>query len=333
MRRNLMRGIVSFMLAIVASLFLQVSFLAPGQIALASEVNTGTTPASSSVVSSPTAPATSAEASVEPSPTVMPFTAPVSDTQYGDAIYLNGQRGDDTKDGLTEESAVKSFEKAKELARKHKSIKTIYVCGTTQISGEISLKGTNAILMRAEGFKGYLLEIKGKEATLSDITIDGNKDKVDANKASIYVSSSSLTIKEGAVLRNNKNVPIKKSPANGGAIQTYSSKLILNGGLIEDNQATNGGGIYLYERTTMVFKSGEVKNNHAIRFYDPDLQLNLAAGGGICVDNSSSLEINSDNALILNNSSDEIGGGVSLGTQQNEPASYLKMTGGIVSKK
>lgn len=48
-------------------------------------------------------------------------------------IYLNGQSGDDTKDGTSEQNALKTFEKAKEFALKNPSIKTIWVLG--QVNG------------------------------------------------------------------------------------------------------------------------------------------------------------------------------------------------------
>ena len=90
------------------------------------------------------------------------------------SIYLNGKTGDDENDGMSEGTAVKTFEKAKELAGADLDIETIYINGTVDISGEVSLDGTNAILMRSPGFRDYLLRVKqGETATLKDITVDG----------------------------------------------------------------------------------------------------------------------------------------------------------------
>lgn len=50
-------------------------------------------------------------------------------------IYLDGVNGDDTKDGSNTANAVKTFEKAKEIATANQSISTIWVTGTVPVSG------------------------------------------------------------------------------------------------------------------------------------------------------------------------------------------------------
>ena len=83
------------------------------------------------------------------------------------SIYLNGEKGNDNNDGETEETAVKTFKKAKEMASENPDISIIYVSGKTAVSGELSLEGTSAILKRAPGYGDYLLEVaKGEELTL-----------------------------------------------------------------------------------------------------------------------------------------------------------------------
>lgn len=92
----------------------------------------------------------------------------------GNAIYLNGDTGDDNKDGKTPDTAVKSFNKARELASANQAINTIYVTGTVEVTGNISLSDTKAILKRDNSFDKYLLKVNaGSEASLSNIVIDG----------------------------------------------------------------------------------------------------------------------------------------------------------------
>lgn len=71
-----------------------------------------------------------------------PSDTKVAYAREAGSIYLNGETGDDENDGISEENAVKTFEKAKELAEADLNIETIYLNGTVDISGEISLDGT-----------------------------------------------------------------------------------------------------------------------------------------------------------------------------------------------
>lgn len=245
------------------------------------------------------------------------------------AIYLNGTNGDDTKDGKTEEKAVKSLERAKTLAGTDKNI---IVIGTTDIAGNISLKGSNQKVIRGENFNEYLFRVTGNnEASLRNIIIDGNSDvNKNIGKSLIEVKSdATLNINEGAVLRNNEIKAIENKATKGGAINAENASINMTGGVVEENQATYGGGIYLYG-STMNFSGGIVQNNEAKRVLDYDVQQIYSAGGGITVNDGSSLEM-SGNAKVLNNTAAEIGGGISVGTNQAaDRPSKMIMTGGLV---
>lgn len=137
------------------------------------------------------------------------------------AVYLDGEHGDDEQDGLTEGTAVKSFEKAKELAEADPNIQTIYINGTVAISGDISLDGTNAVLIRNPGFRDYLLQVKkGKTATLKDITVDGGGLNDRLTLKSILLVDGDLNVTEGTVLENNIVLDLDNWYAYGGAIYT-----------------------------------------------------------------------------------------------------------------
>ncbi|WP_322631427.1 hypothetical protein [Aedoeadaptatus coxii] len=138
-------------------------------------------------------------------------------------IFLNGESGDDSKDGLTKETAVKTFEEAKKKI--DDIVKNIYITGTTNVEGDISLKDKDSKIIRDEGFNGYLLKVgKGKIATLKNITIDGNSDENKTIENSlVYVDGGTLNIEEGTVLRNNKiKADASLNPTHGGAINAHN---------------------------------------------------------------------------------------------------------------
>lgn len=249
-------------------------------------------------------------------------------------VYLNGQAGDDAKDGSTEENAVKSFERAKTLATANQNIEKIIVTGETDIKGDISLTGTNAKVYRSIDYNGYLFNVaNGNTATLSNITIDGNTQKIsNIEKSLIYVGNgATLNINDGAILKNNKIKAIENKATEGGAIKAYNAIINMTGGSVEDNQATYGGGIYLYG-STMNFSGGVVQNNRSDRVEDSSYKQVYSAGGGIAANKGSVINI-TGSALITNNFAAEIGGGISIGTQQaSDKSSELNMSAGIISE-
>lgn len=252
------------------------------------------------------------------------------------AIYLNGTNGDDTRDGKTEEKAVKSLERAKELAGLDKNI---IVIGTTVISGDIFLEGSNQKILRGEKFNDFLFRVSSNtEASLRNIIIDGNSEaNKNIEKSLIEVSSkATLNIEDGAVLRNNKLkiiyyiTKIEQKTKNGGAISAYNAAIKMTGGSVENNEATRGGGIYL-NKSTMHFSGGTIKNNvsHLVEDTSVTPTQYYSAGGGIVASEGSKIYLSGD-AKVLNNSADEVGGGISLGTRQVEQQNELYMTGGII---
>lgn len=245
-------------------------------------------------------------------------------------IYLDGVNGDDTKDGSTITNAVKTFEKAKEIATANPTVTTIWITGTVPVSGEITLAGTNAILKREPVFTDYLLETQG-DTIFHDITVDGNKDNITAT-GSIYslirVANTITTIQDGTVLQNNE---VRHSNiGTGGAVIIEAGTLNMTGGYIHDNQANWGGAIYLGGRANFNMSGGVIENNHAITDGSK-----VAAGGGIAswsayLDGTNTTTI-SGNAMIRHNRSDEMGGGISLGTNSaSNGKDNLVMAGGTI---
>ncbi len=246
-------------------------------------------------------------------------------------IYLNGDTGDDTKDASTAENAVKTFEKAKEIAAANPGVKTIWVTGTVFVSGDVSLSGTNAILKRDPSFRGDVLRIDN-DATLHDITIDGNKAAMQGSNSNVgnivYIRGANVDIKDGTVLQNN--IVKDNNIAVGGAVYIDLSTVNMTGGTIKNNQATWGGGVYLSGSANFNMSGGVIENNSALS--SPGT---FASGGGIATWSGrttfNNLNISGD-AVIRNNYSEEVGGGISVGTytKSNAPEN-MTMTGGTIS--
>lgn len=171
-------------------------------------------------------------------------------------IYLGGKQADDSNIGTAKEDAVATFAKAKELATENQNIKTIYVCGTVSIEGDISLAGTNAKILRLPEFFGVLFKVEpGKSAILSDIIIDGNSEKMPSDRAVygslIKLKEAKIEILDRVQLINNVMSTNKyfNPPSNevleGGAINADESTIIMKGGLIAHNSACQGGGVFI----------------------------------------------------------------------------------------
>ena len=212
------------------------------------------------------------------------ITEDLSGIKPSDTVYVNGKSGDDQKDGLSKENAVKTFAKAKEIAQSNKDIVEIVVTGKTDIEGDISLGDTNAKICRSKDYGGFLFNVPSeKTATLSNIIIDGKSNSNESIKESLIRvnSGATLNINEGAVLRNNKIMDIKDTATRGGAVNAFEATINMTGGSVEENQASYGGGIYLY-KSTMNFSGGVVQSNEAKRVIDYAYGGAIySAGGGV----------------------------------------------------
>ena len=252
----------------------------------------------------------------------------------GDTIYLDGKNGDNTKDGSTPENAVKTFGQVKTLATNNQGVTKIVVIGTTEIKGDITLKGTKAKILRGENFNDYVFKVPaGEIATLKNITIDGNSpEKWEASKIEkslIFVDGrSTLNVQDGTVIKNNKIMPIENTATRGGGIYASGATLNMSGGMVEGNQATYGGGICL-SNSTMQFTGGTVQNNRAELVIDTAYDQIYSSGGGICAAEGSTIHMSGD-AVVSKNFAHEVGGGISVGWNQGGDATTLYMSGGII---
>lgn len=269
-------------------------------------------------------------APAQTAPSAAPAAGPAKAPEGGQtALYLNGKSGDDALDGTSKDTAVKTFARAKDLAAADPAITTIYVTGTVDLEGDISLAGTNAMLMRDPGFDDNLALVpSGKTATLSDITLDGNSAAGAETVSSLLICQGSLTLNDGAVFQNNHLTYTQDRIVNpGGGITVSGGSLTMTGGLIKKNQAISGGGILVCNGGTFTMTGGTITDNDAIDNSDGDAS---ATGGGVCGFNGS--EIHLTGGTISGNRSANAGGGISVGGWKvGDGSDHLTMEGGTVS--
>jgi hypothetical protein len=261
--------------------------------------------------------------------------APANSGVQGTTVYLNGQTGDDTRDGLSKDTAVKTFTQAKKLAAADANIKTIDVTGTVALQGDVNLKGTQAIVKRDPAFNGNLFTV-ASIVTLSDITVDGGGSAAPSDAgALIKMTSGTMNIKDGTVLQNNRNGDRRSDTfAEGGAVFVRAGandQAVVNmtGGTISGNSANWGGGLYIGSGTFNM-SGGVIEHNTAEGQVDFTGFENC--GGGVELNGQDREAVmNFSGGTIKNNRSEGNGGGISVGTSfAANHAITLNMTGGSV---
>ena len=207
------------------------------------------------------------------------------------AIYLDQQHGADDNDGLSKTTAVKTIEKANELANAN-NINDICLSSFYQVTGTETWDLGGKTLHRY-GLGGYMIELVDASAslTLSNIVIDGAECTVDAthaaetdsiikaaNGGTIVLNSGAIlqnnkamqfgsgilannrvniTMEDGAIIRNNTN---RNYELGGGILIGNGSTFTMNGGEISGNTANGGGGVAIIG-STMVMNNGTISNN------------------------------------------------------------------------
>ena len=147
----------------------------------------------------------------------------------------------------------------------------------------ISGADANSKLVRAEGFKGALFNLQGKQGysgyqgsdhpaytslTLRNITLDGGGDTAAAESAAITVREySTVNLEDGAVIQNCKNIY-----NDGGAVYLGSgnskgtASFTMSGtARMESNEARTGGAVYVANAPAAVTISGGTMQNNTAR--------------------------------------------------------------------
>lgn len=213
------------------------------------------------------------------------FTAPVladmtlyaywlNDSYVDAVLYLDGVNGSDLNDGLTPETAVKTFAKAQALMPAKVRGGVIYIVNTVTVTEAETwdMGGKDCVVKRWSECLTDMIDVPSGSLTLSNITIDGNRDNIDLellDKAALghclYVSASGeLTIHDGTVIQNNYHIK-----GQGGALYIYQGgKVTMNGGKLLNNEAGfTGGAIGISGSSkpelscTFIMNGGEISGN------------------------------------------------------------------------
>ena len=206
-------------------------------------------------------------------------------------IYLDQTHGNDANDGLTKDTAVRTLEKANELANAN-GTRDIFLASVYQVTGTENWDLGGKTIHRYK-LGGYMIELKDASAslTLKDVVIDGAEYSVAAenaaetdsiikaasggtielksgailenNKAAQFgsgilaINGVKITMEDGAVIRNNTN---RNYELGGGILLGNGSIFTMNGGEISGNTANGGGGVAIIG-STMVMNGGKISNN------------------------------------------------------------------------
>lgn len=220
-------------------------------------------------------------------------------------VYINGISGNDNKTGVNAANAVKTVDKAAELAGPDG---LIAVCGQVTYIDKGAVDLSNLTFVRADGYKAALLYLHGNTVmTLRNVTLDGKNLPTNAWNCSLISigGGATLQIEAGTKLINNTYSAIY---CGGGTVN-------MNGGTIQDNASSaEGGGIYFYDGTANL-TGGTIQNN-STQVY----------GGGVCITGQSAVLL--DGTQILNNQAPYNGGGVYIEGASN-PASFVMKSGSI----
>ena len=286
------------------------------------------------------------------------------------AIYLDQQHGADDNDGLSEATAVKTIEKANELANAN-NINDICLSSFYRVTGTETWDLGGKTLHRY-GLGGYMIELVDASAslTLSNIVIDGAECTVDAthaaetdsiikaanggtivlnsgailqnNKAAQFGSGIlannrvNITMEDGAIIRNNTN---RNYELGGGILIGNGSTFTMNGGEISGNTANGGGGVAIIG-STMVMNNGTISNNST---YQTSGQGSYGAGvyvadyanssGGDTLFTATPASFEMNGGKITGNKALDYGGGIVTFPQQSKKITININNGEISGNK
>ena len=285
-------------------------------------------------------------------------------------IYLDQQHGADDKDGLSEATAVKTIEKANELANAN-NINDICLSSFYRVTGEEvwDLKGKT---LHRYKLGGYMIELADASAslTLSNVVIDGAEYSVDAahaaetdsiikaaNGGTIVLQSGAIlennkadqfgsgilanngvnvTMEDGAIIRNNTN---RNYELGGGILLGNGSTFTMNGGEISGNTANGGGGVAIIG-STMVMHDGVISNNSTYRTSGQDSYgagvyvadyANSSGGDTLFTATPASFEMNG--GKITGNKALDYGGGIVTFPQRSQKITININNGEISGNK
>lgn len=149
---------------------------------------------------------------------------------------------------------------------------------------------------KLEIYGNVVIDLKGFTITNTTIFIGENITNT-SNTGSLTIKDS---VGDGQIIGNSTDT-------NSIILVHYRSELILEGGVLKNNTATNGGAIYLYAQAKFTMSGGEIKNNKASG------ASTTGRGGAVYMSDTS--EFYMESGMIYSNTSTNHGGAVYIGAQ------------------
>lgn len=242
----------------------------------------------------------------------------------GNTIYLKSAGSDDNK-GLTRDTAVKTFLRAKELAAEMPD-SNICICGEVDISGEETWEFDNGGTLSKNGHTWTPLVYRDSKYTsrkmiyvgnadklvLNNITIDGNY--VEADRPLIYVDGSGiLNTNDGTILQN----AVTNDFDYGGAFfYNSSAESIIKDTIISGNTGCFYGGVIYQKGGTLTIEGNtQISGNTNGGIYQNGGTLTIEGNTEICKNTGYGIYKNKGNTTIEGNTqisgnADSYGGGI-----------------------
>ncbi len=248
-------------------------------------------------------------------------------------VFLKSQ-GNNTNQGDTPSTAVRTFKRAKSLLSENG---TIWVCGEIDVTGtetwtlETEQYGT-ATVKRWDGNKDVLpaesvnipenvtpylenmVNISGNgELILKDITLDGNKQNVKNSIRSAVIvrdTNSKLIMSSGSIICNNDNISTSgEAECRGGGINLINGSLTMESGSEVSGNGSDkcfaGGGIAILGKATLIVDKGATIKNNKVSSYGGGIALYVNSNDG------STINIH-EGANIIENTALVSGGGIGI---------------------
>ena len=273
--------------------------------------------------------------------------------QAAKTVYLNTVSGSDGKDGATSANAVKTLDKAVELAGEGGTV-YLTLAGVT-IDKNTNL--SNVTFKRvSDNYRTMFTVDQGATLTLENVTLDGeNKSGMEhcvevKNRSRLVINgttkicnskTTALSVQNASVEMNGGEICNNEGTSAGAVVLSSmggTSGFIMNGGKIWGNSSTanQAGAIYVSDGCTFNLKKGEIYQNRtnghggafAIRgkvdMTGGSVHHNTATSGGGMLLNDAGI-LNITGGEIASNSS-QLGGGINA---NGHPTVTLSGTGAV----
>lgn len=254
--------------------------------------------------------------------------------------YVDSDHGSDGYNG-SRESPFATLSKA--VLYIDEGVGTIHICSdiditaTIEINGVIKLvnEGDPHVILRNPTYKGYLFIVKG-QLELGDSKLNGQSEErlltINGNRDNVQANSSLINNEDGSIILNNSVVIEDNHTTSGGGGIYNNGSLLMKGGVIQNNKSDfSGGGIYSYYGNSITilgvsirynvgaYSGGGIYNNNgSLSLYEGSIHDNKATYGGGIYHDDGILNISGGR---INNNKAKYGAGLYLYESNNNSMS------------